>query len=167
MKGFKPDTDGIEAEVRKQQQRGADRVKATGEVFTPMPLARKMVADIPEEKKRDPQATFLDPSCGDGNFLVALVDELSRYHDRNHVLNEMVFGVDLMTDNVATAKERLGLLPDSEGWFHVVCADALAYDYSFPSPKHPKGRGSYSFSPPKRPKGGKGFGKGNGKDNGQ
>ncbi len=140
MKGFKPDTDGIEAEVRKQQQRGADRVKATGEVFTPMPLARKMVADIPEEKKRDPQATFLDPSCGDGNFLVALVDELSRYHDRNHVLNEMVFGVDLMTDNVATAKERLGLLPDSEGWFHVVCADALAYDFRFPSPKHPKGR---------------------------
>lgn len=132
--------EAVRKEIRKAQQRGEERVKATGEVFTPMPLARKMVAEIPEEKKRNPQATFLDPSCGDGNFLVALVEELSRYHDRNHVLNEMVYGVDLMADNVATAKERLGLLPDSEGWFHVVCADGTTYDYSFPSPKHPNGR---------------------------
>ena len=132
--------EAVREETRKAEQKGEERVKATGEVFTPMPLARKMVAEIPEEKKRNPQATFLDPSCGDGNFLVALVDELSRYHDRNHVLNEMVYGVDLMPDNVATAKERLGLLPDSEGWYHVVCADALAYDFRFPSPKHPKGR---------------------------
>ena len=81
MKGFKPDPDGIEAEVRKQQQRGADRVKATGEVFTPMPLCREMVAEIPLETKQDPYATFLDPSCGDGNFLVALLEELSKFHD--------------------------------------------------------------------------------------
>ena len=81
MKGFKPDPDGIEAEVRKQQQRGADRVKATGEVFTPMPLCREMVAEIPLETKQDAYATFLDPSCGDGNFLVALLEELSKFHD--------------------------------------------------------------------------------------
>lgn len=132
--------EAIREEARKAQQRGEERVKATGEVFTPMPLARKMVAELPEKKKRDPKATFLDPSCGDGNFLVALVDELSRYHDRHHVLNEMVYGVDLMSDNVATARARLGLLPDSKGWFHVACGDFLAGDYSFSPPKAPEGR---------------------------
>ena len=102
------DEEQVREEIRKAEQRGEERVKETGEVFTPMPLARKMVAEIPEKKKRNPQATFLDPSCGDGNFLVALVEELSRYHDRYHVLNEMVFGVDLMPDNVAIARARLG-----------------------------------------------------------
>ena len=56
-------------------------MKATGEVFTPMPLCREMVAEIPLETKQDPYATFLDPSCGDGNFLVALLEELSKFHD--------------------------------------------------------------------------------------
>ena len=134
MKGFKPDHDGIEAEVRKQQQRGADRVKATGEVFTPMPLCREMVADIPLETKQDPYATFLDNACGDGNFLVALLEELSKFHDPYWVVNHMIFGVDLMADNVATAKARLGLTPDQPGWFHIVCADFLEYDCKFPCP---------------------------------
>ena len=87
--------DSIEAEIRKQRERGYDRVKATGEVFTPMALCRKMVAEVPLEKKQDPYATFLDPSCGDGNFLVALLEELSQYHDPYWVVNHMIFGVDL------------------------------------------------------------------------
>ena len=41
MKGFKPDPDGIEAEVRKQQERGVERVKATGEVFSPIESLRQ------------------------------------------------------------------------------------------------------------------------------
>ena len=135
MQLFQPkEPDSIEAELRKQQERGHDRVKETGEVFTPMVLCRKMVDEIPLEKKKDPHATFLDNSCGDGNFLVALLEELSRFHDRYWVVNHMIFGVDLMADNVETAKARLGLTPDQPGWYHIVCADALEYDYKFPCP---------------------------------
>jgi type I restriction-modification system DNA methylase subunit len=135
MQPFKPnDTDSIEVELRKQSERGYDRVKATGEVFTPMALARKMVAKLPLEKKQDPNSTYLDPSCGDGNFLVALLEDLCQYHDPYWVVNHMVYGVDLMLDNVETAKVRLGLTPDQPGWFHIVCADALEYDYEFPCP---------------------------------
>jgi hypothetical protein len=54
------DEEAVREEVRKAEQRGEERVKATGEVFTPMSLARKMVAEIAEEKKRNPQSTFLD-----------------------------------------------------------------------------------------------------------
>ena len=121
----------VQAEIAKVKSRGTQRVKQTGEVFTPIDLCVKMIKQIPEEKLRDPDATFLDNSCGDGNFLVALLKVLSNYHDRDHVLANMIYGVDLMPDNVTTAKERLGLTPDHPGWDHVVCADGLSYDYSF------------------------------------
>jgi type I restriction-modification system DNA methylase subunit len=118
-------------ETEKQKTRGTSRVKQTGEVFTPIDLCVKMVRQLPEEKLRDPDATFLDNSCGDGNFLIALVKVLSNYHDREHVVNNMVYGVDFMPDNIATAKQRLGLTPEDKGWDHIVCTDGLTYDYEF------------------------------------
>jgi len=121
----------VQKEVEKQKNKGSARVKQTGEVFTPIDLCVKMVRQLPEEKLKDPNATFLDNSCGDGNFLVALLKVLCNYHDRDHVLANMIYGVDLMSDNVETAKERLGLTPEHPGWAHVVCADGLTYDYSF------------------------------------
>ena len=121
----------IQAEIAKQKKRGKSRVKTTAEVFTPMDLCLSMVKGIPKDKLKDPNATFLDNSCGDGNFLVALVKILSKYHDRDHVVNNMIYGVDLMPDNVATAKQRLGLTPEDQGWHHIVCADGLTYDYEF------------------------------------
>jgi len=118
-------------EIEKAKSRGRERVKTTGEVFTPMDLCLQMVNKIPLEKLKDPKVTFLDNSCGDGNFLVALLKVLSKYHDREHVLSNMIYGVDLMPDNVARAKERLGLNLDHPGWNHIVCADGLTYDYEF------------------------------------
>lgn len=125
----------IQKEVAKQKERGKARVKQTAEVFTPMDLCLRMVREIPEAKLKDPNAKFLDNSCGDGNFLVALLKVLSKYHDAEHVLNNMIYGVDLMPDNVAEAKRRLGLTDDMPGWHHVVCADGLTYDYEFAPPQ--------------------------------
>ena len=120
-----------EHEVKKRKARGEKRIKLTGEVFTPIDLCVKIVREIPVATLKNPEATFLDNSCGDGNFLVALLKVLSKYHDREHVLNNMIYGVDLMPDNVAEAKKRLGLTEDMVGWGHIVCADGLTYDYSF------------------------------------
>jgi hypothetical protein len=125
----------VKKEQEKALNRGKNRVKVTGEVFTPIDLCVKMIRQLPEEKIKNPNATFLDNSCGDGNFLVALAKVLSKYHDREHVLNNMIYGVDLMPDNIATAKQRLGLTPDMPGWHHIVCADGLTYDYEFAPPK--------------------------------
>ena len=121
----------LEKERQKEILKGKSRVKKTAEVFTPIDLCLKMVKQIPIATLRNPEATFLDNSCGDGNFLVALAKVLSKYHDRDHVLNNMIYGVDLMADNVETAKKRLGLTDDMVGWGHIVCADGLTYDYSF------------------------------------
>lgn len=113
------------------EARRAQRLKATAEVFTPMPLALKMVCGMSEEVKSDWQATWLDNSCGDGNFLVAMLFELSKYQPAEHVLDHRIYGVDLQADNVKRAKLRLGLTPDRPAWQHIECADALNYDYSF------------------------------------
>ena len=110
--------------------RSKERVKQTGEVFTPMSLCLQMIREIPEEQLADPNATYLDDSCGDGNFLVALLQVLTEEygHPRDHVLNNQIFGVDLMPDNIAVVKSRLGV---SEDHPHFVCHDGLTYDFSF------------------------------------
>jgi len=123
----------IQTEIDKAKSRGKDRVKQTAEVFTPMDLCLQMVRDIPQEKLKDPTTTYLDNSCGDGNFLVTLLQVLTEEynHPRDQVLNTQLYGVDLMPDNIATVKERLGITPDQPGWNHVVCTDGLTYDYEF------------------------------------
>ncbi len=123
----------INAEISKQKQRGQDRVKRTAEVFTPMDLCKRMIQGVPRKQLEDPSSTYLDHSCGDGNFLVALFEVLTEDygHDPHHVLNNQLYGVDLMPDNIVTVRERLGVTPDMPGWDHFVCANALKYDYSF------------------------------------
>ncbi len=102
-----------------------ERIKQTGEIFTPHELCLQMVRDIPEEKLGDPTSTYIDPSCGDGNFLFALHVVLTQdySHTSESVMNRL-YGVELMADNVEAARTRL---PGA----HIVCADALTYDYSF------------------------------------
>lgn len=125
----------VQREIDKQKVRGAKRVRQTGEVFTPMDLCLQMVMQIPEEVLQNPDGKFLDNSCGDGNFLVTLFKVLTKYHDKQHVLDNMIYGVDLMPDNVAEAKRRLKLKPEMPGWHHIVCADGLTYDYKFAPPQ--------------------------------
>ena len=114
-------------------ERSDDRIKETGEVFTPMELVYQMIDRIPEEKMQNPQSTFLDNSCGSGNFLVGLLDRLTnKYgHDADHVRPNRLFGVDLMEDNINETRKRLGVTKDNP---HFVCADGLTYDYSFGEP---------------------------------
>ena len=112
-------------------ERSDERINQTGEVFTPMELCREMVAEIPVEKLQDPSTTYLDNSAGSGNFVVALLEKLSEFHSREHVLSEMLYAVELMEDNHKELCERIGV-PTSHP--HFVNANALEYDYSFGEP---------------------------------
>jgi len=112
-------------------ERSDERIAKTPEVFTPMELCRSMVDDIAEEKLRNPESTFIDNSAGSGNFIVALIDKLSEYHDRDYVINNMVYAVEFMSDNHQELCERIGVSVDHP---HYVCHDALTYDYSFGAP---------------------------------
>ena len=110
------------------------RVKVTGEVFTPTPLVQEILAEIPVDQWQDPTKTFLDPSCGDGQFLSeVLIRKLENGHSFEQALST-IYGVDLMQDNVDLCRERL--LCGRTDLAHIVnrnivCHDALTYDYSF------------------------------------
>lgn len=111
--------------------RSDERIDQTGEVFTPIDLCVKMVEQIPCEEIMNPDSTFLDPAAGNGNFLIVLLEKLLKYHDREHILNHMLYAVELMEDNHKEMCERLGV---SINHPHYVCHDALTYDYSFGEP---------------------------------
>ena len=115
-------------------EREKTRVKATGEVFTPTPLVEEILDKMDPESFKDPTKTFLDPSCGDGQFLASvLYRKLHNGIDFETALST-IYGVDLMDDNVELCRERL--LCGREDLRHIVernivCHDALTYDYSF------------------------------------
>ena len=110
------------------------RVKATGEVFTPTELVREMLERIPVEQFQDPAKTFLDNSCGDGQFLgEVLIRKMENGATFEQALST-TYGVDLMQDNVDECRKRL--LCGRTDLAHIVkrnivCHDALTYDYSF------------------------------------
>lgn len=111
--------------------RSDERIDQTGEVFTPMELCAEMVSELPQSMLQDAKSTFLDPSAGSGNFLLALQTELLKYHELSHINDNMLYGVELMEDNHAEMCNRLGVSVDHP---HFVCANALKYDYSFGEP---------------------------------
>ena len=112
-------------------QRSDDRIDLTGEVFTPLELCVKMINDIPLDVRQNPNSTFLDPAAGNGNFIIALRDDLINYHSYNHVVDSMLYAVEVMKDNHKEMCDRLGVSVDHP---HYVCHDALTYDYSFGEP---------------------------------
>ena len=88
-------------------QRSKDRIKQTGEVFTPLPLVDEILDKLPPEVFTDPTKSFLDPACGDGNFLIRVLHyKLSHNHDPIHALST-TYGVDIMPDNITQCKARL------------------------------------------------------------
>ena len=116
------------------------RVKETAEVFTPTPLVQEILNNLPQELFEDVSKTFLDPSCGDGQFLSEVV--IRKMERSECSLEEALlttYGVDIMEDNIKLCKERLaGPNPTQEVLDildkNIVCADALKYDYSFGEP---------------------------------
>lgn len=115
-------------------ERDRARVKATGEVFTPTPLVQEILDRLDPSLLQDPAKTFLDPTCGDGQFLgEVLIRKMENGSTFEQAL-ATIYGVDMMQDNVDLCRERL--LCGREDLRHIVeknivCADALTYNYTF------------------------------------
>jgi hypothetical protein len=123
-------------------ERNKLRVKQTAEVFTPTPLVQKMLDKLEEKDPTvflDPNKTFLDNSCGDGQFLSEVV--IRKIKNSSCSLEQALkttYGVDLMEDNVNECRRRLaGPNPTPEILEivnkNIVCHDALTYNYKFGS----------------------------------
>lgn len=115
-------------------ERDKARVRQTGEVFTPTPLVQEMLDELPAELFSDPTKTFLDNSCGDGQFLSEVLIRKVENGTPFVTALSTIYGVDLMPDNVTLCRDRL--LCGQEEYRHIVnrnivCHDGLTYDYSF------------------------------------
>lgn len=115
-------------------ERATLRVKSTGEVFTPTPLVQEVLEKIPLTEFHDPAKTFLDNSCGDGQFLgEVLIRKMENGSTFEQALST-IYGTDLMIDNVDQCRERL--LCGQEHLRHIVekniqCRDSLTFGYNF------------------------------------
>lgn len=116
------------------------RIKQTAEVFTPTPLVQEMLDKLEQEDPTlfsDPTKTFLDNSCGDGQFLSeVIIRKIERSGITLKQALSTTYGVDLMEDNVNECRERLaGPNPTPEILEivnkNIICHDALTYDYTF------------------------------------
>lgn len=89
-------------------ERTVERVRATGEIFTPSNLVIEMLQYVDLDLFA-PGKTVLDPAVGDGQFLVA-AKWIKVYHhgmSEDEALSDL-YGVDIMRDNVDLCRRRLG-----------------------------------------------------------
>ena len=120
------------------------RRKQTAEVFTPTPLVNEMLKKIPKKVLMDKTKTFLDNSCGNGQFLVQILKmKLGLKHTPEEALST-IFGVDLMEDNINECRMRMiNVLKEHTEVTNkhlciliknTVCYNGLEYDYEFNKP---------------------------------
>ena len=85
-----------------------ERRKKTNEFYTPYSIVKKMMDKISSEDWADTKKTFLEPSFGDGNFIIGILYRRIVEHgiDWKTTL-ETLYGVELMQDNVDETKERI------------------------------------------------------------
>jgi len=116
-------------------ERSKEQVKKTAEVFTPTELVRKMLDELNIDWSNPPRdRTFLDPTCGNGQFLAELA--------KRGIPVENIYGVDLMPENIKICRKRIFAVlktDNSQKNMEIIehiknnirVGNALEYDYSF------------------------------------
>ena len=116
--------------MEKSQTKSKERVRERGEVFTAEREVKAMCDLVKDETERI-DSRFLEPACGDGNFLAEILTRKlevvkRKYkkstldYEKNAVLViSSVYGVDIMQDNVLACRDRLFKLWDKE--YKAVC----------------------------------------------
>ena len=91
-----------------------ERVVEFGEVFTPKDIVNDMLDLVAEESYRI-DATFLEPACGNGNFLVEILrrkletakNDLENFERNVFIALSSTYGIDIQLDNVEESKARM------------------------------------------------------------
>lgn len=90
--------------------KSSERVRELGEVFTPRSIVEEMLDLLPTDSwKVHPSSTFLEPSCGDGNFLAAIYERKLESVAKNFVKGVLPAG-DKPDDAMFHAVEGLASL---------------------------------------------------------
>ena len=97
-------------------QHTEEAIKQRGEVFTPDGLVKDMLSKLPYSVFKDPSKTFLDNSCGNGQFLFAVMkrkmfflmkgDGMSLFNAHKQALST-IYGCELDPNNAEECRLRL------------------------------------------------------------
>ena len=110
---------------KKQQIKSKERIRNHGEVFTAEREVKAMCDLVKDETDRI-DSRFLEPACGDGNFLAEILTrklaivrkKYAKSHldyEKNAVLAaSSIYGVDILQDNVLACRERIFGIWDKE-----------------------------------------------------
>lgn len=117
------------------------RVKAFAEVYTPKWLVDDMLDMLDRESGHSVfdslQRTFLEPACGNGNYIVAIISRKLKLCKNAHdaeLACASVYGIDIQQDNVDECRARVKVLvhaeyPDADIDHilrrNIVCGDTL------------------------------------------
>lgn len=107
----------LEKETKKQVK-SKKRVADHGEVFTAEREVDAMLDLVKQETERI-ESRFLEPACGDGNFLVKILERKLTVVDGRYSKSQLeweryavlavssIYGVDILQDNVEECRKRL------------------------------------------------------------
>ena len=107
-----------EHSMAKEQIKSKERVAEHGEVFTNEREVNAMLDLVKDETERI-ESRFLEPACGDGNFLIEILRRKlavvkrqygrsrSDYEKYSILALSSIYGVDIMEDNAAECRKRL------------------------------------------------------------
>ena len=129
--------------MAQQQVKSKQRVADHGEVFTAEREVNAMLDLVKPETERV-DSRFLEPACGDGNFLSEILRrklEAAKkravppkkkkplpleFEKQSVIAVASIYGVDLLIDNVKLCRERLFTIWDKE--YQVICKNEICED---------------------------------------
>ncbi|MCD6134783.1 MAG: SAM-dependent DNA methyltransferase [Candidatus Omnitrophica bacterium] len=104
--------------MTKQLIKSKSRIRNHGEVFTPDFIVEDMLDLVKSETERI-DSRFLEPACGEGNFLIKILERKLDVVDKRYKKNQFdyernsliaissIYGIELLDDNVLKARGRL------------------------------------------------------------
>lgn len=132
------------SKIKENLIKSKERVRKHAEVYTPSFIVKQMCDMIQENNPNEdifrPETTFLEPTCGNGNFLAEI---LNRKLDRCNTPAECIialnsiYAIDILPDNVVESKQRmLDIFVAQCGWMYlteakqildrrIICGDSL------------------------------------------
>ena len=108
--------------------RNRDNVRNNGEVFTPTKIVDDMNNLVPTSAWNDPSFVFIEPTCGNGQFLTRIFEKrIANGISITDALNTLI-GMDITNDNILDSHKRLfelacnamitqGIKPKSKQWY--------------------------------------------------
>ena len=101
--------DGYATDERVARRKTNDKLKIsnTNEYFTPFSLVQYMSNKISEDKWNDPNSEFLEPSMGNGNFIVYIIYNKIKHGSTWEQALSHTRGVELPESNVKETPDRV------------------------------------------------------------